>query len=138
MPTLEFELEHVYADDPNGGIGVPIRIEVGDRSARLLAYVDTGAGYCVFQSEYAEILGLQLTEGTLIRLTPAGGGTINAYGHTVIVEALERRVESIVYFTDHSGFRRNVLGRQGWLHHFRFGLVHYESKLYLGSLTSQE
>ena len=66
-----------------------------------------------FQSDYAEILGLKLTRGVPIQVTPAGGGTIDAYGHTVIMEVLDQRVESVVYFTDHSGFRRNVLGRQG-------------------------
>jgi len=37
----------------------------------------------------------------------------------------------MVYFTDHQGFSRNVLGREGWLHPFKFGLVHYDRKLYV-------
>ena len=60
-----------------------------------------------------------------------------AYGHTLSVKVLDQRVDSLVYFTDDPQFRRNVLGRQGWLHHFKFGLIHYESKLYLGSLATE-
>ena len=138
MATVDFELEHVYPDDPARGIQLPVRLELGDRSIRLVAYVDTGAGYCMFQSEYAELLGLELTQGMQIEVTPAGGGVIEAYGHTVVIEVLDQRVESMVYFTNHPGFRRNVLGRQGWLHHFKFGLIHYESKLYLGPLQAQD
>jgi hypothetical protein len=134
MPTLDFDLEHLYPDDPARGIQLPVRVEAGDRSARLVAYVDTGAPYCIFQSDYAEFLGLELARGIPIQVIPAGGGVIEAFGHTVNLEVLEQRVESVVYFTNHPGYRRNVLGRQGWLHHFKFGLVHYESKLYLGSL----
>lgn len=134
MPTLDFDLEHVYPDDPAGNIALSVKLGVGEASARFLAYVDTGAARCLFQSEYAEILGLELKTGEQLQFSAAGGGTIDAYGHTVILEVLDQRVESVVYFTDHPGFRRNVLGRQGWLHHFRFGLIHYESKLYLGSL----
>jgi hypothetical protein len=134
MPTIDFDLEHVYADDPAGNILLSVTLEVGDASARFWAYVDTGAAHCLFQSGYAEILGLDLRAGEPLRLSAADGGTIEAWGHTVLIEVLDQRVESAVYFTDHPGFRRNVLGRQGWLHHFKFGLIYYESKLYLGSL----
>jgi hypothetical protein len=137
MPIVEFDLEHVYPDEPTGNIPLSVKLEVAGASTRFLAYVDTGAARCLFQSEYAEILGLDLRAGELLQFSAAGGGTIDAYGHTVIVEVLEQRVESVVYFTEHPGFRRNVLGRQGWLHHFKFGLIHYESKLYLGSLGTQ-
>lgn len=137
MPTIDFDLEHVYVDDLAGNIPLSVTLEVGDASARFLAYVDTGAGHCLFQSGYAEILDLDLRAGEPLRLSAADGGTIEAWGHTVIIEVLDQRVESVVYFTDHPGFRRNVLGRQGWLHHFKFGLIHYESKLYLGSLQNQ-
>jgi hypothetical protein len=136
MPTIDFDLEHVY-DDPAGNIPLSIKLEVGEASARFLAFVDTGAARCLFQSEYAEILGLELRAGEWLQFSPAGGGTIDAWGHSVVVEVLDQRVESVVYFTDHPGFRRNVLGRQGWLHHFKFGLIYYESKLYLGSLQNQ-
>ncbi|HEY2467770.1 MAG TPA: retropepsin-like aspartic protease [Terracidiphilus sp.] len=134
MPSLEFDLEHAYPDDPARGIEVPVLLELGDRNTRCLAHVDTGAGYCIFRSDYAELLGLDVEQGTPIRVIGAGGGVVDAYGHMMTVEVLGHRVDSQIYFTRNAEFRRNVLGRQGWLHHFKFGLLHYESKLYLGSL----
>lgn len=138
MPILEFDLEHVYPDDVTGGILLSVKLEAGEQSTRLTAYLDTGCSHCLFQGSYAELLGMELTRGMPLSLTTGDGGIINAYGHEVTIEVLDQRVESVVYFTDHPGFRRNVLGRQGWLHHFKLGLVHYESKIYLGSLTSRK
>ena len=130
MPSIEFDTEHVYSDDTTGGITVPVELQAA-KSVRLYAHVDTGAANCLFQGDYAELLGLTLTDGFPMRFSPAGGGTITAFGHQVTIKVFDYTVDSVVFFTDHSGFKRNVLGRQGWLHHFRFGLIHYESKLYL-------
>jgi len=131
MPTVEFDLEHLYPDDPTGGIVLSVELQAGN-STRLLAHVDTGAANCLFQSDYADLLGLTLTERIPKNFSPAGGGSIIAYGHQVTIKVLDHTVESIVYFTDHPQFTRNVLGRQGWLHHLKLGLIQYESKLYLG------
>jgi len=131
MPTLEFDLEYLYPDDPKGSIALSVELQAGG-SARLLAYLDTGAANCLFQSDYAEILGLTLTDGIPQSFSAADGGSIKAYGHSVTIKVLDHTVESMVYFTDNPQFRRNVLGRQGWLNHFKLGLIAYDSKLYLG------
>lgn len=131
MPTLEFDTDYLYPDDPTGGIVLSVELQAGN-STRLFAHVDTGAANCLFQSDYAELLGLTLADGIPKNFSPAGGGTITAYGHQVTIKVLDHAVESIVYFTDHPQFKRNVLGRKGWLHHFKLGLIEYESKLYLG------
>ena len=137
MPNLSFEVEHHYADDP-GGIPLSVELEADDggASTRLLAFVDTGAGQCLFQSEFAGLLGLNLEDGVREEFSAAGGGIITGYGHQVKMTVLGQSVHSMVYFTSHLGFRRNVLGRQGWLHNFRFGLILYDSLLYLGRYDS--
>lgn len=130
MPVVDFEIEHTYQTDPTNGIVVDVVLQA-TRPTRVLAHIDTGAANCLFRSEYAELIGLNLTDGVPMRFSPAGGGSIDAYGHTVNLTVLGHSVESLVYFTDRPQFTRNVLGRLGWLHHFKFGLVEYESKLYL-------
>ncbi len=40
--------------------------------------------------------------------------------------------ESVVFFAVEEGLPRNVLGLQGWLEKFRFGIVHYDRSIYLG------
>jgi hypothetical protein len=131
MPTPEFDTEYLYPDDPTGGVVLSVELQA-ENSTRLLAHVDTGAANCLFQSDYAELLGLTLIDGVPKSFSTAGGGTISAYGHQVTIKVLDHAVESIVYFTDHPQFKRNVLGGKGWLHHFKLGLIEYESKLYLG------
>jgi hypothetical protein len=37
-----------------------------------------------------------------------------------------------VFFAVEEGLARNLLGLQGWLEKFRFGLVHYDRSIYLG------
>lgn len=130
MPSLEFETDHKYPDDRRG-ITVSVELQAG-RAVRLPATVDTGAENCIFQAEYAEQLGLNLQQGHRKTFSAAGVEQIVAYGHEVTLTVLGHSVNSMVYFTDHPGFARNVLGRQGWLHHFKFGLIHYRQQLYLG------
>jgi len=135
MPNVEFEIEHIYPDDFRG-IVLEVQLN-GNDAVRFPATVDTGASHCLFQGEYAEILGLTLTDGIPLQLSPAGGGTIGAYGHEVTVTVLDKTVSSLVYFTNHYQFRRNVLGRRGWLDLFRLGLIHYDAKLYLSNRDDQ-
>jgi hypothetical protein len=134
MPSLEFKTEFPYSEDFKG-ITVPVTL-TASRDVRLIATVDSGAKHCLFRAEYAEQLGLELHEGTTLTMSAADGGEITAYGHSVRVAVLDHSVESVVYFTDHPRFRRNVLGRDGWLDRFRFGLVHYDRKLYLSDYDS--
>jgi hypothetical protein len=58
-------------------------------------------------------------------------GSFDAYGHTVTLETLRYSFDVTVYFAAHEGFRRNVLGRRGWLDQVQLGIVEYEGKLYL-------
>jgi len=58
-------------------------------------------------------------------------GSFDAYGYMLTLEALGYSFDVTVYFAAHENFRRNVLGRRGWIDHVRLGLIEYESKLYL-------
>ena len=132
MMNVEFEMEYIYPDDLRGLV-LDVQLN-GNASVRFPATVDTGAAHCLFQSDYADLLGLTLTDGIPLRFSAAGGGAIEAYGHEVTVTVLGRTGSAFVYFTAHYGFSRNVLGRKGWLDRFKLGIEHYRSKLYLGNL----
>ena len=132
MPILEFETEYRYPDHPTNGIVLDVQLQAGkNKPATVQAHVDTGAAHCLFIGDYADLLGLDLRDGKPLTFNTPNGGEIVAYGHEVTIKVLNHTVESMVYFADDPGFKRNVLGRQGWLHHFRLGLIHYDSKLYL-------
>ena len=56
MPvSLEFDNTHKYTEATDG-INVPITLAIGSQSVDLLAKLDTGAAYCIFERKYAEIL----------------------------------------------------------------------------------
>jgi len=126
---LEFETLHSYGAD-KGSIEVPVTLRFGDRTVSFPAQVDTGATFCVFERGYAETLGLSVESGTPLRFSTATGD-FDAYGHTIKLETLRYSFDVTVYFAAQDSFRRNVLGRRGWLDQLRLGIVEYESRLFL-------
>jgi len=132
VTALSFQTEYLYADPRHEGILIPVEL-TANFSVRLYAYVDTGAANCIFQRQFAEVLELPLATGQLRRFSTASGAVLDAWGHNLRLTTLGFSVDAMVYFAEDFQFRRNVLGRQGWLDRFRVGLVHYDSTLYLNS-----
>ena len=63
---------------------VPLEMQTKDGEwIEFHAYVDTGAGYSVFHSDHAELLGIQLEAGRKIFFTVGNGSQIPAFIHTV-------------------------------------------------------
>lgn len=112
------------------GIEVPVVLGVGSRRIALAAKVDTGATSCIFQRAYAEMLGLRMDDGQPQWFSTATG-SFEARGHFVTLSSMEHVVDSLVFFAVDEGFSRNVLGLGGWLEKVRFGLVHYDRRIYL-------
>jgi len=130
LPTLFFQTVYRYSDPAHNGILIPVELSAGS-SIHLYAYVDTGAADCIFQRGYAEALDLPLASGELKRFSTASGSILTAYGHNLRITTLGLSADTMVYFADDPLFRRNVLGRHGWLHRIGLGLIHYDSMLYL-------
>jgi hypothetical protein len=131
MHQLAFRQVHSYADR-DASITVPVVLRCGETVADLVASVDTGASYCLFESAYAAELGLNLIAGVLTRFRTANS-SFEAYGHEVEIDVLGIVSHSLVYFFADSGIRKNVLGRGGWLDRVRLGLIDHDRALYLAS-----
>ena len=58
---------------------VEVSILNNDRNVRTLAYLDTGATYSVFHSDFADELGLDLYSGERVDLLVGDGGMIPLY-----------------------------------------------------------
>jgi hypothetical protein len=58
-----------------------------------------------------------------------------------ILSPKTRRISSeagkIAYFTAMHDFKRNVLGRKGWLQQMRIGIIDYDGKLYLSAYDDE-
>jgi predicted aspartyl protease len=130
MPVaLEFQFAHDYARAVDG-IDVPIALSSGSQSVEFLAKLDTGAASCVFERQYAEILGLHVESGRLQRFRTVTG-SFAAYEHELTIRTLGIEFSAAVFFAEDVSFQRNVLGRSGWLNRLRVAIVDYERMLFV-------
>jgi hypothetical protein len=125
---FSFRVAHDYSEAM--AIRVPVTLRAGKDETTFNAYIDTGSSFCVFRRGQAEVLGIDVESGSLLRIDTVTGG-FDAYGHMLTLETLGYSFDVTVYFAAHESFSRNVLGRIGWLDQVRLGLIEYESKLYL-------
>jgi len=75
-------------------------------------------------------LGIDVESGQHQNVKTAAGA-FGVYGHEVNLSCLDWEFETMVYFAEPLEFPRNVLGRSGWLQHFRLGLIDRDAMLFL-------
>lgn len=132
--SLHFAERLVYSDRLQG-INIEILLSLGtDNSIAANVKLDTGSSFCVFQRHYGESLGLEIEKGEPEIIRTATGKFI-AYGHEITLTVAKLEWFTTVYFAKDETFPISVVGRLGFLDHLRIGLVDYEQKLYLSSLS---
>ena len=130
MPyPLQFDTLYEYDPKPSG-ISIPVSLRLSGEPVDLVAKLDTGASFCIFQREYGERLGLTIENGRLEWVSTTRERFLT-YGHEVTLEALGLSVDAMVYFTHDRDFPRNVLGRNGWLNRVRIAIVDHDCQLYV-------
>ena len=85
----------------------------------LLAIIDTGATYCLFNGVRASAIGLQLGDGRPEQLAGLAGGLM-ARIHPVTLEIAGPRFECEVAFSEQE-IERELLGRYNLFRQVRFG-----------------
>lgn len=71
MPfLLSFAKRHSYAG-LGDSITLPVVLRVGGERIDLVASLDSGAAYCLFQRSYAEALGLDVERGVPMSFSTA-------------------------------------------------------------------
>jgi hypothetical protein len=123
------ELLNYDAGQP--GITVPVTLSLNQAQVSCEAKVDTGASLCVFARSPGEQLGLDIASG-LRQLMGTVTGSFVAYLHEVDFSVAGLEFSAFVAFAEDETFKRNVLGRRGFLEQVTLGLVDYEGRLYLG------
>ena len=86
MYQLQFTAAHSYGSEREG-ISVPVLLKSGTNSVRLAASIDTGATFCLFRNELAEVLGLDLASAAPKRFRTAAG-SFEAFGRDVEITVL--------------------------------------------------
>ncbi|CAN5566575.1 hypothetical protein BH10ACI2_BH10ACI2_17340 [soil metagenome] len=132
---LDFEKLVPYnRDEPGISVGVEVRTE--DHSSLFEAKINTGAAICVFERRIGEELGIDIELGEPLIIGTATG-TFRAFGHRVTLVIEDYEFDSEVYFNEHAGFSRNILGRHGLLDRLIVGINDFDGKLYLSKYGAQ-
>ena len=90
---------------------VPIELKGNIEWVSYDAYVDSGAGYSIFQAEMAEILGLKLENSNESYVTVGDGSQIKVYIHRVKVKIAGQEFDATIGFSRHLGIGFNIIGR---------------------------
>lgn len=126
--SLSFSFLHRYSVSVQG-ITIPVELRHGDRTVVLNAKLDTGASFCIFQRVYGEALGFDIERGAPEWIATPTGNFL-AYGHELTLSTLDFQLDTLVYFARDEDFRRNVLGRRGWLDQIRIAIIDYDGEVY--------
>ncbi len=122
--------ELVNYDAGRPSITVPITLSVSQTRVDCDAKVDTGSSNCIFARTLGEELGLDIEAGLRLLVGTVTGNFV-AYLHEVNLSLASFEFSGLVGFAEDKEFRRNVLGRRGFIEQMTLGLVDYEGKLYL-------
>lgn len=64
---------------------IPIRLKDKDEWVEFKAFIDTGASYCLFHADVAEVVGIKLKEGQKEEMTLGDGDVLEVYVHNFVV-----------------------------------------------------
>jgi hypothetical protein len=117
-------------DPGQPSITIPITLSVSHTRVDCDAKVDTGSSNCIFARGVGEELGLDIESGLRLLVGTVTGNFV-AYLHEVNLSLASFEFSGLVGFAEDQGFRRNVLGRRGFIEQMTVGLVDYEGKLYV-------
>lgn len=98
---------------------IPLKLKGKTETIEVKTYIDTGASYCLFHADIAEILGLILEEGTTTEMVLGDGNILKVYLHHIPITIAEREFTAIVGFSKGLGIRFNITGRKGIFDKFR-------------------
>jgi hypothetical protein len=132
--SLQFEMSYYYGSSPDG-LDIPTRLGVADLSVDVIARLDTGATYCIFERKYADMLELDIESGRLQRFRTVAG-SFAAHEHEVNLQTFSVAFSASVFFAQDTTFNRNFLGRTGWLDRLRIAIVDYDHMLFLSAYES--
>lgn len=99
-----------------------VPIEIQDHLGgwhKFYGYLDSGAGYSVFHTDVAEILGINIYKGREIDLTVGDGSKIPTFVHKLSVRFAGRQFLAEISFSPSLGIGANILGMKSFFDRFR-------------------
>jgi len=117
---------------------VALRISTEYYYQDTAALVDSGADYSIFDAEFAEILGLNLTNGRRKALIGLDGKKHYGYLHRIQIEILDaprtwKHIDvEVIFRPNHPKELGNLLGRHDFFDALRIGFDERRQIIYLG------
>ena len=97
---------------------IPVEIVWGGSKIRYEVLVDSGADLCIFDSQIADILGIDLKKGAKEQVIGVTGVPQDYYLHTVTLKVGGREYKAEVGFTDISRQSYGIVGQKGFFDSF--------------------
>ena len=99
---------------------IDIRLLWNSQSAQYRVLIDSGADYCVFHSEIADVLGISLKKGKKMTFYGTGGTPQIAYFHNIQIEIGGWPMDLYCGFSsDMKSLPYGLLGQTGFFDHFK-------------------
>ncbi len=99
---------------------IDIRLLWNSQSTQYRVLIDSGADYCVFHSEIADVLGIRLKGGKKMTFYGTGGTPQVAYFHTIQIEIGGWPMDLYCGFSsDMESLPYGLLGQTGFFDHFK-------------------
>ncbi len=98
---------------------IPIELRYKEEWFEFEAYVDSGAGYSIFHSDVADILGLEIERGKRGYVTVGDGSQIPVYYHNVNTRISEYEFKATIGFSKRLGIGFNILGQKDIFDRFK-------------------
>lgn len=96
---------------------VPVILSKGKLAAfPIHALVDSGADYCLFPAQVAEIIGLNVKTGVKKSIYGIGNQKVISYTHKVKLHIVKYSFETFIDFSESQ--KIPLLGRDGFFNHF--------------------
>lgn len=136
MPTVTYEVvvPYMHVVDGRGALHprpcLAVSVIGPGGPFDVVAHVDSGSRYVVFDGQIAEAVGLNLGAGEYIGLQAAAGAVVPARFHNVTLEVEGHRFPCRVAFTE-MPIPRCLLGRTGFFNLWQTGFRESLSELYL-------
>lgn len=109
---------------------IPISVTSGNQRQEIFALIDSGAAISVFQSEIADVLGIDILKGKQVFL---GGitGRIRGYIHNLEIEVGKIKLFCPVVFSKEYVASFNLLGREKFFEKFRITFAEKKKRVEL-------
>ncbi len=98
---------------------IPIELKYKKEWFEFEVYVDSGAGFSIFHSDVAYILGLTIEKGDKGYVTVGDGSQIPVYYHKVDTRIGEYEFKATIGFSKRLGIGFNILGQKDFFDKFK-------------------